>query len=102
VEKVLEFTSTLPGWPEYMDRLIHTTPKDGIVDWKLMLRDPQTVFTSPLGRVVQVGDSAHSFLPFSGNGANQAMEDGISIASCLQIGGKSNIHWAAKVHNKLR
>ena len=67
-----------------------------------MMRDPQEQWTSSGGRIVQVGDSAHSLLPTSGNGATQAMEDGFSIATCLQLGGKSNIPWATRVHNKLR
>lgn len=30
------------------------------------------------------------------------MEDAISIASCLQLGGKSNAAIATKIHNRLR
>jgi hypothetical protein len=67
-----------------------------------MWRDPRESWVSPLGLVVQVGDSAHTFLPSSGNGATQAMEDAISLATCLQIAGKSNIKWATMIHNKLR
>ncbi len=85
-----------------MNRLIRLTPKDGIVDWKLMWRNPQSNWTSPLGRVVQIGDSAHTFLPSSGNGATQGMEDAISLATCLQLAGKSNVGWATRIHNKLR
>ncbi|KAK8086535.1 FAD binding domain protein [Apiospora phragmitis] len=105
VEKVLEFVDTaIPGrlLPVMIKDLIRSTPDDGIVDWKLMLRDPQPRTASAAGRVVQVGDSAHTFLPSSGDGANQAMEDAISLASCLHVGGRSNIEWAVKVHNKLR
>lgn len=94
--------SAVPEWPEYMNRLIRTTPKDGIVDWKLMSRDPQPNWISPLGHIVQAGDSAHTFLPSSGNGATQGMEDAITLATCLQLGGKDNIALATKVHNKLR
>jgi 2-polyprenyl-6-methoxyphenol hydroxylase-like FAD-dependent oxidoreductase len=102
VAKVLELTSKIPGFPAVANQLIQKTPSDGIIDWKLMWRDPQENWVSPLGRVVQVGDSAHTFLPSSGNGATQAMEDAISLATCLQIGGKSGISWATKTHNKLR
>jgi 2-polyprenyl-6-methoxyphenol hydroxylase-like FAD-dependent oxidoreductase len=102
VSKVLEITSKIPGFPEIANRLIKKSPKDGIIDWELMWRDPRENWVSPLGRVVQVGDSAHTFLPSSGNGATQAMEDAISLATCLQIGGKSSINWATKIHNKLR
>ncbi|KAH8898297.1 putative monooxygenase [Thozetella sp. PMI_491] len=102
VTKVFEITSQIPDFPEIATRLISKTPKDGLVDWEIMWRDPREAWVSPLGRVVQVGDSAHTFLPSSGNGANQAMEDAISLATCLQIGGKSNISRATKIHNKLR
>ena len=67
-----------------------------------MWRDLCESWTSPAGHVVQVGDSAHSFLPSSGNGASQAMEDAITLATCLQLGGKSNISSATKVYNTLR
>ena len=67
-----------------------------------MWRDLCEDWTSPAGRLVQVGDSAHSFLPSSGNGASQAMEDAITLATCLQLGGKSNVSSAARVYNKLR
>ncbi len=102
VSKVLEITSKIPGFPEIANRLIRTTPKGGIVDWEIMWRDPRENWISSLGRVVQVGDSAHTFLPSSGSGATQAMEDAISLATCLQIGGKSNIALASKIHNTLR
>ena len=49
-----------------------------------------------------MGDSAHSFLPASGNGATQALEDATSLATCLQLGGRSNAAIATKVHNRLR
>ncbi|KAF4611337.1 hypothetical protein G7Y89_g15676 [Cudoniella acicularis] len=89
-------------WHPALKALINTTPPSSIIDWKLLWRDPQPEWTSPGGHVLQVGDSAHSFLPTSGNGATQAMEDAISIAACLQIGGRSNVAWATRVHNKLR
>jgi 2-polyprenyl-6-methoxyphenol hydroxylase-like FAD-dependent oxidoreductase len=102
VSEVLKITSKIRGFPEVAERLIKTTPKNGIIDWDIMWRDPKENWISPGGRVIQVGDSAHTFLPSSGSGATQALEDAISLATCLQIGGKSNAPIAAKVHNKLR
>ena len=67
-DEVLRFTSTLPQWDPILDRVIKAAPKDSIVDYKLMWRDPQTKWTSPYGRVVQLGDAGHTFLPSSGNG----------------------------------
>lgn len=67
-----------------------------------MWRDLCEDWTSPAGRIVQVGDSVHSFLPSSGNGASQAMEDAITLATCLQLGGRNNVSIATKVYNKLQ
>jgi hypothetical protein len=98
----LRITATVPGWPEVADRVIKTTPPGILVNWKLMWRDPRSVWTSPLGRVIQLGDAAHTFLPSSGNGGTQAIEDAISLASCLDVAGKEHIAWATRVHNLLR
>lgn len=95
-------TSKIEGWPDYANRLILMTPKDKLVDFELVWRDPQPIWTSKSGRIVQIGDAAHTFLPTSGNGANQGMEDAISLAKCLRIAGKDNVAEAARVHNKLR
>ncbi|OKL62091.1 hypothetical protein UA08_02977 [Talaromyces atroroseus] len=101
-EVVLQTTATINGWPDFANRLIKMTSKDQIHDFKLMWREPQPCWVSPAGRVVQVGDAAHSFLPSSGNGATQGMEDAVSLAACLRIAGKENVPWATRVHNKLR
>ena len=102
VSKVFEITSQIPGFPEIAERLIKKTPAEGLVDWELMWRDPSETWISPHGRVVQVGDAAHAFLPSSGSGATQALEDAISLAACLTIGERNNIAISTKVHNKLR
>lgn len=99
---MLQTTATIPSWPEFANRLIKATTKDQIHDFKLVWREPQPCWISPGGRVVQIGDAAHSFLPSSGNGATQGMEDAVSLATCLQIAGKENVPSAIRVHNKLR
>ena len=106
-EEALKFTAEIPGWPEVADRVIKTTPKDQLIDWKLMWRDPQPTWTSPGGRVVQLGDAAHTFLPQSGNGGTQALEDAVSLGTCIALAvaegdGKQNLSDATRVHNLLR
>ncbi|KAI9727734.1 MAG: hypothetical protein M1828_005962 [Chrysothrix sp. TS-e1954] len=105
--EALKFTAKIPDWPEYADRVIKTTPKDALVDWKLMWRDPQPNWTSPGGHVVQLGDAAHTFLPQSGNGGTQAIEDAISLSTCIALAvadgdAKKKLPEAARVHNLLR
>lgn len=85
-----------------MIEILKHIPEKSCIDWTLRWRDPQPQWASDGGRVVQLGDSAHSFLPTSGNGATQAIEDAISLASCLRIGGKGKEYISTKVHNKLR
>ncbi|KAI3539446.1 hypothetical protein CSPX01_08892 [Colletotrichum filicis] len=89
-------------WNPFITELIKETPGKTCTDWKLMWRDPQSKWTSPGGRVVQIGDAAHTFLPSSGSGATMALEDAFSLAACLQISGKCNISLATKVHNHMR
>ncbi|UPX11207.1 Salicylate 1-monooxygenase [Ascochyta rabiei] len=67
-----------------------------------MWRDLQPQWTSKIGRVVQLGDAAHPFLPTSFSGGTMAMEDAYSLAACLYIAGKKDVPLAIKVHNKLR
>lgn len=47
------------------------------IDW-MILRPPWH-----RGRVVLLGDAAHAFLPHLGQGAAQAIEDGVVLAECL-------------------
>ena len=82
--------------------VIKATPGHTVLDWKLMWRDPQPRWVSPIGRVVQIGDSAHPFLPISASGGTMAMEDAFSLATCLQIAGKKDACLATKVHNHMR
>jgi hypothetical protein len=90
------------GWDPYVTELIKATPENTVLDWKLMWRNPQPQWTSPLGRVVQIGDAAHPFLPTSASGGTMAMEDAFSLAACLQVARREDVCLATKVHNKLR
>ncbi|GME35742.1 FAD binding domain protein [Neofusicoccum parvum] len=89
-------------WASFYKEVINASPQGEILLWRLKWRDPQGTYISPRARVVQIGDSAHSFLPTSGAGAGMAVEDAGCLASCLQLSGKSNVPLALKVHNLLR
>ncbi|KAI1348315.1 hypothetical protein F5Y01DRAFT_306889 [Xylaria sp. FL0043] len=89
-------------WAPIFKELVKITPPQTILNFELFWRNPQPSWCSPGGRVVQIGDAAHSFLPASGNGATQAIEDAVSLASCLQIGGKENIPLSVRTHIRFR
>ncbi|KXT14601.1 hypothetical protein AC579_3683 [Pseudocercospora musae] len=88
-------------WADIFKELVKTTPSNTIVNFELLWRDPQPSWTSPGARVVQIGDSAHSYLPASSNGATQAIEDAVSLATCLQLAG-GNIPEAVRSHIRFR
>ena len=49
--------------------------------WALYDRDPIPQWTR--GRVTRLGDAAHPMLPYLGQGACQAIEDGVVLAAAL-------------------
>ncbi|KAH8162143.1 hypothetical protein CIB48_g6104 [Xylaria polymorpha] len=101
-EELVAILKERTNWGEQIMDFVNQVPADTLIDWKLTWRDPQPMWASKGGRIIQLGDAAHAFLPSSGNGATQAMEDGISLAECLYQGGKERVPWATKVHTKLR
>lgn len=98
---ITELEKPNTNWdPAVIDFLRQTPVK--VVDWKLKWRDGTKQWTSDGGRLLRLGDAAHAFFPTAGNGAVQALEDGVSIGECLRLGGKENVQTATKVHNELR
>ena len=75
---------------------------EGQKDFKFRLgQETESAYLCKLP-VVQIGDSAHSFLPASSNGATQAIEDAVSLAECLRIGGKDAIPQSVRIHVRFR
>jgi salicylate hydroxylase len=61
--------------------LIEATPPDLLFKWALHAREPLETWIA--GPVTLLGDAAHGMLPFMGQGAATAMEDGMVLARCL-------------------
>ena len=89
-------------WAPIVHAIIRATPQDKLVDWKLVYRDPLPTWISPKARIALLGDAAHPFLPTSIQGASQAMEDGVTLAVCLELAGKVNVPEAVRAYEKIR
>lgn len=92
----------LEGWCDVVHELVKATPDGRLIDHKLVYRDPLPTFISPKRRIALIGDSAHPFLPTSIQGASQSIEDGVVLATCLELSGRQNIPRALKAYEKLR
>jgi salicylate hydroxylase len=78
---VSDAVSAFAGWDRLALEVIKATPADGCFKWALFARDPLESWT--MGRVTLLGDAAHAMLPFMGQGAAMAIEDGLVLARCL-------------------
>ena len=67
------------GWNESLERLFSAS--EVWYKWALYDRDPIPQWT--VGRASVLGDAAHPMLPYLGQGACQAMEDGCVLAAAL-------------------
>ena len=84
-----------------VQKILDATPSP-LIDWKLVYREPLPTWISPKRRIALIGDAAHPFLPTSIQGASQAMEDGATIAVCLNKGGKAHVQESIAAFEALR
>jgi salicylate hydroxylase len=75
-----EHANDFAGWHEDVQTLIAKieTP----YKWALMVRAPMPSWSK--GRITLLGDACHPTLPFLGQGAVMAIEDGYILAACLE------------------
>jgi salicylate hydroxylase len=75
-----EFAAFFDGWDPRVVGLLEKV--ETCFWWGLYDRRPLNSWTS--GRLVLLGDAAHAMLPHLGQGANQAIEDGVALAVLLE------------------
>ncbi len=68
--------------------------------WALYDREPLPTWTR--GRLTLLGDAAHPMLPHLGQGANQAIEDGMALATILARADRASAPAALLAYERLR
>ncbi|KAJ5970287.1 salicylate hydroxylase [Penicillium vulpinum] len=89
------------GFSNTLTEVALNTPKDRLVDYKLVWRDPIPTWLSKSRKLAVMGDAAHCHLPTSAQGACQAVEDAVCVASCLQKA-NGNVPLALQVFERIR
>jgi salicylate hydroxylase len=75
-----ELAASFDGWDPRVVELLEKV--ETCFWWGLYDREPLASWTK--GRLVLLGDAAHAMLPHLGQGANQAIEDGVALAIFLE------------------
>ena len=68
--------------------------------WGLYDREPLSTWTS--GRLTLLGDAAHPMLPHVGQGANQAIEDAVALATVLEGADAASAPAALQLYERVR
>jgi salicylate hydroxylase len=92
-----EVIENYAGWHESLARLFSASEKH--YKWALYDREPLQQWTK--GRITILGDAAHPMLPYLGQGACQAMEDGCVLATALEAM-PDDIEAALKLYERVR
>ncbi|MCI2422231.1 FAD-dependent monooxygenase [Saccharopolyspora sp. K220] len=86
------------GWDSPIERLL--TQVDTTFWWGLYDREPLSTWTN--GRLTLLGDAAHPMLPHVGQGANQAIEDAVALATLLATRDGNTAREALQAYESLR
>jgi len=86
------------GWNSEVRAL--TAAPDAVSRWAL--HDRGTLSTWSSDRLTVVGDAAHPMLPFFAQGANQAIEDAVTLAACLRDADSDGIASALRRYENVR
>ena len=86
------------GWDPKVEFVLENV--DTTFRWALYDREPLPAWTK--GRLTLLGDAAHPMLPHLGQGANQAIEDGMALAVILSHTDNAAVPEALLAYEKLR
>jgi salicylate hydroxylase len=86
------------GWHPQVSDILGAVDETFI--WGLFDRNPMARWS--VGRVTLLGDACHAMLPFMGQGAAQAIEDGAALSACLAHVAAKEVPDALRRYERLR
>jgi salicylate hydroxylase len=86
------------GWDPRIGKVLKEVDKT--FRWALYDREPLPTWSK--GRLTLLGDAAHPMLPHLGQGANQAIEDGMALAIILSQVDSAAVPEALRAYERLR
>ena len=93
-----ELAASFQGWDPNVTALLDKV--ETCFWWGLYDRRPLASWTN--GRLALLGDAAHAMLPHLGQGANQAIEDGVALAVLLEHCAQAEVPAILKRYEQLR
>jgi len=93
-----ELAASFAGWDPRVVGLLEQV--ESCFWWGLYDRAPLSSWTN--GRLALLGDAAHAMLPHVGQGANQAIEDGVALAVFLEGRDSSEVADALRRYERFR
>ncbi len=93
-----ELAASFAGWDPRVVGLLEKV--ETCFWWGLYDRTPLASWTK--GRIALLGDAAHAMLPHVGQGANQAIEDGVALAVFLEGQDSSDVAEALRRYESFR
>jgi salicylate hydroxylase len=93
-----ELAREFAGWAPVVEAIV--TQVTTTFRWGLYDREPLSAWTR--GRLTLLGDAAHPMLPHAGQGANQAIEDAVALATVLRHADRTTVDRALLAYESLR